>query len=77
MFEMTMLRARAAAERAARRRTAMLAERLRTEMPPGVAVEAVAEGVRLSGRGIGRRFALDPELRRMALRKAHDQGRMR
>jgi hypothetical protein len=35
----------------------------RRAAPPGLAVEPAAEGVRLSGRGLKRRFALEPALR--------------
>jgi hypothetical protein len=63
MFEGLMMRAAALAEKAARRRRDELAEELRDEAPAGVRVEAEAEGVALSGRGIARRFALEPALR--------------
>ena len=63
MFETMLERGRQAAERAAERRTRMLAERLRAELPDGIETEAGTGGVTLSGRGMGPRFALDPALR--------------
>jgi len=63
MFERTIERGeRLARERAGARRRA-LAERLRAELPRGVAVAEDEEGVRLSGRGLLRRHALEPRLR--------------
>ena len=66
MFERLMARAEALAEAAARRRRVALAETLREEAPAGVGVEAVEEGAILSGRGLVRRFALEPALRWLA-----------
>jgi hypothetical protein len=63
MLEGLMMRAAALAETAARRRRDELAEALREAAPAGVRVESEAEGVALSGRGIARRFALEPGLR--------------
>jgi hypothetical protein len=63
MFERLMMCAAALAEKAARRRRDELAEALGEEAPAGVRVEANGEGVTLIGRGIGRRFALEPALR--------------
>jgi hypothetical protein len=63
MFEKLMLHGAALAQKAARSRRAALAEALREEAPEGVRVSEEEEGVALSGRGLGRRFALDPELR--------------
>jgi hypothetical protein len=63
MFERLTKRAAALAEQAARRRRAELAEALRREAPGGVTVGEEAGAVVLSGRGLGRRFALDPGLR--------------
>lgn len=54
------------AERRAREKAAELAAKMRAELPRGIAAEAVEEGVRLSGRGIARRFALDAGLRWLA-----------
>ncbi|HEX8223926.1 MAG TPA: hypothetical protein VF605_08935 [Allosphingosinicella sp.] len=63
MFERLMLNAAALAERAARRRRGELAEALREEAPAGVAVSEEEGGVALSGRGLARRFAVEPGLR--------------
>lgn len=63
MFEMLEARVRRVAEQRARERAAVLADDLRAELPPGIAAEPMAEGVRLSGCGIGRRFAVEPALR--------------
>ena len=63
MFERMIERGqRLARERAGARRWA-LAERLRAELPRGIAVAEDERGVRLSGRGLGRRFALDASLK--------------
>lgn len=56
--------ARSAQARAAARRRA-LAERLAAVVPADVRVEATEDGVRLSGRGLARRFALDARLRNL------------
>jgi hypothetical protein len=63
MFERLIARGAALAQQAARRRRAELAVALREEAPAGVRVDEEDEGVVLSGRGLGRRFALEPELR--------------
>lgn len=63
MFEALEGRVRLLAERRARERAQALAEELRAELPRGIAAEAVPDGVRLSGRGIGRRLVLEPALR--------------
>jgi hypothetical protein len=63
MFERLMLHGAAMAQKAARARRSSLAEALREEAPDGVRVSEAEEGVALSGRGLERRFALDPELR--------------
>lgn len=65
MLERLMLHGAALAHRAARARIASLAESLRDEAPQGVRVseEEEEEAVALSGRGLRRRFALEPELR--------------
>ena len=63
MFERLMLHGAALAARAARRRRDKLAAALGDEAPAGVEVSAEEEGVVLSGRGLGRRLALDPGLR--------------
>jgi hypothetical protein len=51
------------AERRAIARRRLVADRLRAELPPGLAVEERGEAVTLSGRGLGRRFVLEPALR--------------
>lgn len=63
MFERLMLHGAAVARRAARRRRASLAAALRDDAPEGVRVSEDEAGVALEGRGLGRRFALEPELR--------------
>jgi hypothetical protein len=63
MFERLMLHGAALAQKAARARRAALAEALRDEAPEGVRVSEEEEKVALSGRGLERRFALEPELR--------------
>jgi ABC-type transport system involved in cytochrome bd biosynthesis fused ATPase/permease subunit len=68
MFERAMERARRAAEARAKARAAALAEQMREEAPRGIEVFVDNAGVRLSGRGLGRRFALDPALRWLAAR---------
>ena len=67
MFETLLKRAERRALQRARRRSKEVAERLAAELPSGVHAEPGEEGVLLSGRGIGRRFALDPELRWMIM----------
>lgn len=51
---------------AVRAAAARLAEHARVELPGGIAVEVLAQGVRLSGRGLIRRHADDPRLRGLA-----------
>ncbi|MGZ8287128.1 MAG: hypothetical protein ACXW27_01710 [Allosphingosinicella sp.] len=63
MFERLMLHGAALASRAARARRSSLAQALRDEAPEGVRVSEEAAAVALEGRGLERRFALDPELR--------------
>jgi len=65
MFERAMERARMAATGRAQARVLELTERMRAELPRGVAAEAAAGGVRLKGRNLRRRFALEPALRWM------------
>lgn len=67
MFERLMLHGAALAGKAARRRRSEIAEALRAEAPAGVGVTEEEEAVALSGRGLARRFALDPALRWLAL----------
>ena len=63
MFEPLIKRAERLARRRASERAGALAERLSAELPREIAVERDSDGVRLSGRGIARRFALDAKLR--------------
>ncbi|HEX8573354.1 MAG TPA: hypothetical protein VF759_11450 [Allosphingosinicella sp.] len=63
MFERLMIHGAALAAAAARRRRAELAEALAQEAPAGVEASESEGGVVLSGRGLGRRFALEPALR--------------
>jgi len=63
MFEGLMARAERAARRRAQEASAELAARIESEAPSGVAVAADEDGVRLTGRGLGRRIALEPALR--------------
>lgn len=63
MFQRIIERAGDAAARRAKARTLVLAEQIRAEVPDDVEVSALDEGVRFSGRGLRRRFALDPALR--------------
>jgi hypothetical protein len=78
MFERLTAEGAALAEKAARQRRARLAGALRDDSPEGVSVAEEGEVVMLSGRGLARRFALDPALRWLVLRLAQDeQGRRR
>jgi len=63
MFERLSARIERAAAQRARARGAGLAARIADELPSGVTAEADESGVRLSGRGLRRRFALEPALR--------------
>ncbi|HEU0097479.1 MAG TPA: hypothetical protein VFQ67_01770 [Allosphingosinicella sp.] len=63
MFEKLMLHGAAMARKAARARRAGLAEAIRGEAPEGVRVSEEEEAVALEGRGLVRRFELEPELR--------------
>jgi hypothetical protein len=63
MFERLMLHGAALARRAAQERRSALAAELRDEAPEGVRVSEDSESVTFEGRGLGRRFALDSELR--------------
>jgi hypothetical protein len=65
MFERMVERVARQAERRAEARVLELTERLRGELPPGIRAEAGTAAVRLSGRSLKRRFALEPELRWM------------
>jgi hypothetical protein len=63
MLERLMLHGAALARKAARARAAALAAELREEAPGGIRVSEEEQGVALSGPGLRRRFALDPQLR--------------
>ncbi|HWT11980.1 MAG TPA: hypothetical protein VN231_04440 [Allosphingosinicella sp.] len=63
MFETMADRAGRLARRRAEERRSELAQELAAELRDGVRVEETEQGVRLSGRAIGRRFALEPRLR--------------
>jgi hypothetical protein len=77
MFERLTARGAELAQRAARRRRSVLAEALREEAPAGVRIEEEAQGVALSGRGLGRRLALEPALRWLIPGQARDERRGR
>lgn len=63
MFERLMLQGAALAQKAARRRRSELAEALAEEAPEGTAASETDEGVLIEGRGLRRRFAVEPGLR--------------
>jgi hypothetical protein len=63
MFERLMLHGAALARKAAGERRSALAAELRDEVPEGVRVGEDEAAVTLEGRGLGRRFALESELR--------------
>ena len=63
MFQRIIERVGDGAARRAKARTSVLAEQIRANVPSDIEVSALDEGVRLSGRGLRRRFALDPALR--------------
>ena len=63
MLERLMLHGAALARKAAGERRSAVAAQLRDEVPEGVRVGEEDEAVALEGRGLGRRFALEPELR--------------
>jgi uncharacterized protein YbjQ (UPF0145 family) len=65
MFDRVIGRALRRAERRAMESMVELTERMRAEAPHGIEVEATSEGVRLSGRGLRLRIALEPALRRL------------
>lgn len=66
MLERLMLHGAALARKAAQERRSALAAELGAEAPEGVEVSMEGEGVALSGRGLRRRSALDPDLRWLA-----------
>lgn len=63
MFERLVSKVEARAEQRAEVAALVLTDRMRAELPRDIQVEAVRGGVRLSGRGLMRRFALDAALR--------------
>jgi hypothetical protein len=63
MFERLNAHGRALAERRRKALTARLTDGLKAELPHGIGAEAVPEGIRLSGKGLARRFATEPALR--------------
>ena len=73
MFERLRIEGAALAERAARRRRRALAESLGAEAPAGVRVSEDGESVVLAGRGLRRRFALEPALRWLIPGQARDE----
>lgn len=63
MFERLMIHGAALARRAAEGRRSGLAAQLRETAPDGVEVSEEEGAVVLEGRGLERRYALEPELR--------------
>jgi hypothetical protein len=63
MFEGLADRVWGAAEARGRARAAELAHRAAEALPRGISASAEGDGVRLEGRGLGRRMALEPALR--------------
>jgi hypothetical protein len=63
MFERLTERAVRKAERRTQSRIDRLATEIEASLPAGIRCAAAPEGVRLSGRGLRRRFTLDPALR--------------
>ena len=68
MFEPLEERVRRRVEAIVRRCAEKAAERLRDALPPGISAEAGEDGVRLEGRGLRRRLALQPALRALLAR---------
>jgi|GEM_PF-6315088 len=79
MFERLILKVAAQADEAARRRRRALAEALRAEVPDEMWVSEDEVAVVLRGLGLGRRFALDSDLRWLPVRGLDrvGQGRRR
>ncbi len=75
MFEQLLRRIEDRARQRAEARAFGMVERLRETLPRGIVVEAADDGVRLSGRGLLRRFLVDPALRWLVLQCARDEGR--
>jgi hypothetical protein len=65
MFAALAARAARRAEARVKARREALAETLADALPPGVSAQAAEDGVRLAGRGLRRRYALDAALRWM------------
>jgi hypothetical protein len=63
MFQRLIERARRTGEVRAEARRQQLAAALAAELPAGIEAAKVDDGVELTGRGLRRRLALDPELR--------------
>jgi len=63
MFERMVERAARQAERRAESRVRELTQRLRAQLPAGIRAEAAKGRVRLTGKSLRRRFALEPGLR--------------
>lgn len=66
MFERMTERAARLARTRAEARARELAQKMEAELPGGIRVEATERGLRLSGRGLAARFALDGRLRWLA-----------
>ncbi|HEX8257536.1 MAG TPA: hypothetical protein VF589_07870, partial [Allosphingosinicella sp.] len=62
MLERLLEHGNAKARARAERRAAELAELIGNELPRGATASAAAEGVAVAGRGMSRRFALEPAL---------------
>ena len=63
MFERLQDRVKRRAEQRVEQEIMEVRNLLSAALPPGVAVEAVPNGVLVSGRALVRRFALEPALR--------------
>jgi hypothetical protein len=63
MFEELSERVRSKAYARAKPAAVEIAQKIQAELPPGIAAEAEARGVRLSGRGLHRRWLLSARLR--------------
>ena len=68
MFERLMVRVKRGAEKRAAYRMARLAEAVQRERVGGVEVRVEGLSMLLAGRGLRRRFALDPALRWLTAR---------
>ena len=63
MFETMLGRGERLARRRAQVRRRRLGFALRREVPPGILVEEVEDGLALVGRQLGERYGRDPQLR--------------